>query len=910
MMIPFTSRISTRSAGRFSLALLLLAGLALLLGATGPALGQTPDESWSAPLNLSRSAAATEPLLAADAQGVVHALWREEAINSFVYTRGRDGSWQRPFAVELPFGTPRLSEGATGGRAALYTPQLLADANGRLHAFWRDSEGALLYSQVSAGQVASYESWTVPQALAEAVSAWAAAFDGAGRLHLAYARAEDAPGAPAGIYYQRAAGGDLAWSNARNLFDSAYFRGLPAGQAHVSIAATTGGGVWVGWDLRPLEQVFVIGSPNGGQSWNAPIQVDRRQAEDSLSAVGPSQMQVAASGAGVHLLWQAGHGGATCNLLHQWSADAGANWTTAAALSGSQGCPERAQWLAPAADDGSLLLATWGAGGLALTAWDGSRWSMTQGQTSALVSFTDEETFRTVTLGCRQLALARDGLLAAAGCDAGPNGEDVWLLQRPLGDLSAWFGPPPAWSAPAALAALNADVLTFTVAADGAGRVHALWTQAGAPALQYARWESARWSAPAALLRAPDGAAQQPALAAGGSSRLLATWRDSGSGLLYFSQADTARAGSAAEWSQPRALPLPRPGAGGSAVVDTRAGRLLAAYALPINEGRGIYVTASSDGGESWDAPTQAVDAAAQGWALVDNPRLALTGYDGVHLLFTRGDLASGASAQQLFYARSDDGGASWSAPELVQSGAGQAGPVVWSALAGIGERTAHRAWQTRENDRTTLWHQVSLDAGLSWSRAATVGGALAGGASGGAAALAVDENGRVLLLQASGTTLQSWAWDGERWQAGETLSLAATGAPTLLAAGLTADGPVTAVWAAPGSAAPGSAAPGSAENGPGLFFAQGSAATLTEPPAPLPTLTPTPPATPAPTMTPAPQPTPTLVFSREREGGALSQLGVPGVGSTPFQIALGVLPALLIVAVSFYAGVRLLRKR
>lgn len=875
---------------------LLLLILLLAPLAASRAGAQPGDDPWSAPVNLSRSGAATDPLAVVDAAGALHVLWREDAINRFVYTRGQNGEWTRPLPVETPFATKRYlteEELRSDPPTPLYTPLLVADRSGRIHAFWRDDENVFYYSQVPAAEFGNFAAWTPRQEMAEAATAWTAVVDNTDTLHLAYVRPLDTDAAPAGVYYQRTAVATPSWSGPRNLYGSAYFRALPPEEANLQLAATDDGGVWAGWDLPPLEQVYVIGSRDRGETWGDLTRVDRRREEDSFSAVGPSQLRLAAGANTLHVLWQAGHDGAACNLYHQWTAD-GATWSERRALE-DLGCPEMTQWLSL---DGQLLLLTAGAGGgVGLTVWDGARWSETQAQPGVLVSFTDPDTFRTVEVGCRQAAVA-GRRLSLVGCDAGETGEDVWLQERTLGDLSAWFAPPPRWSAAAPLAATGGAVSSLTALADAA-RVHAFWTQSDSAAVLYARYESDRWSSPAPVLTSPEGRATQPAVTLSAADRLLATWTDSRSGLLYFSQADAARAASAAEWSEPLPLPLPRPGAGASDVLDNRAGRFTVAYALPINEGRGIYVTHATDEGETWSEPLLAVDATAADWPLVDHPRLAVTLYDRLHLLFRRG--AFDSDAQALYYVRSKDGGQTWSDPEQVQTGTGQEGSVIWHAIVGIGERVVHRVWQTQESGRTTLWHQVSVDDGLTWSRAATVSGGLAAGAAGGPAALTVDANGRLHLLQTVGATLQNWTWDGERWVADdESVALDEETTTTALAAALSPDGPLTAVFAARPVA-------GAADT---LFYTRGAVEPLTEPPPPLPTLTPTPPPTPAPTATPLPQPTPTVAFPVDRDGGPASQLGLPGSVATPFQIALGVLPALLIVAISFAVGVRIVRKR
>ena len=94
----------------------------------------TGAEEWGDPLNMSQSGVASEPRVVVDANNVVHVIWREDALDSYFYSREDVGVWREPVAVELPFGTPRYAAGL--GDVFLYNPKILADDNGRIYAFW------------------------------------------------------------------------------------------------------------------------------------------------------------------------------------------------------------------------------------------------------------------------------------------------------------------------------------------------------------------------------------------------------------------------------------------------------------------------------------------------------------------------------------------------------------------------------------------------------------------------------------------------------------------------------------------------------------------------------------------------------------------------------------------------------
>jgi hypothetical protein len=202
-------------------------------------------------------------------------------------------------------------------------------------------------------------------------------------------------------------------------------------------------------------------------------------------------------------------------------------------------------------------------------------------------------------------------------------------------------------------------------------------------------------------------------------------------------------------------------------------GVVYVAYALPLNEGRGVFLTTTRDMGHTWSEPAVIFDAAAAGWAMVDQPRLALAADGSLHALFTRFSLPGGSGPLGLFYARSEDRGQTWSSPERVVER-----HVTWSRLVFHQMQGLHRLWQETSGGRTQVVHQYSPDYGLNWSRSITIGSA---STQGGAVDLALDSTGRLHLLQlvqdfSRRQSLQHWLWEGSRWASNESLLLSETG--------------------------------------------------------------------------------------------------------------------------------------
>jgi hypothetical protein len=154
---------------------------------------------------------------------------------------------------------------------------------------------------------------------------------------------------------------------------------------------------------------------------------------------------------------------------------------------------------------------------------------------------------------------------------------------------------------------------------------------------------------------------------------------------------------------------------------------------------------------------------------MVDWPHLAITENGQMHVVWTRYSLPSGEGPLALLYARSEDGGTTWSTPQTVVEK-----PVGWSQIAGIGQNTVHRVWQEGSGGSTTLWHEQSLDGGVNWQRTAPVS---VFGETAGLPSLTWDSIGQLQLLQVvkSGLNqyvLQHWRFDGTRWSAERSLNL------------------------------------------------------------------------------------------------------------------------------------------
>lgn len=858
-----------------------------------------PEPGAWTPVNLSRSGAATHTSTVVDRDGVVHVVWQEDGDDSFFYARGEEGEWSYPARLEFPFGTraytPDLSE---DDPTPLYQPQFVA-VEGGIFAFWIDDEGVAYASSVSNSEFATFSAWTVPAAIAGDVLELSVAVGEGGALHIGYVRNAATAESPAGIYYAGSDSSGADWSEPALLYGSRYFRTLPAEVAHVQVAADGAGGVFVAWDNRPIDQVFVVTSADGGQDWSEAQVVDYHRPDDSPEADGPSQIQVSANGESVHLVWTAGHTTPLCTVYHQWSADGGNSWEEQQpVLAETTNCPERPRlaW----GLDGVLFLLTRVNTEARFVAWQEGRWSEAQLQ-SALSSFIDPANNRRVEFQWQQVAFLDGDAVTVVGAEAADPG-DIWALVGSVGTVTDWFPPPSPWRTPVALGQYAAEADDIVMVADGQGAVHAFWTQPTSNELEpqiieYAGSSDMEWSRPAPVLSSSSGPTTDPSVASGPSGYLYAVW-SADPDQLYFSQALAAEASVAREWSEPFMLPIEHEAAASPVIAVDRQGILYVAYALTLNESRGIFLLISEDQGETWGEPTQVFDGVTAAWAMVDEPRLMVAADGTLHLQWVRYSLPPQPEPLALLYARSEDGGESWSEPQLAADGT-----IIWSQIASGQDGSIHQVWREQDGGRFDFWHSISLDGGLSWSRAETTG---LDSASAGAPDLAVGPGGRVHLLNLVDDTLfHSW-WEDEGWTDGEPFALealdeeAADEYEPIVAAAIATDGSVAVLTVRPTLGQDETIQYQLLATGRTVEVAEaGEAATPTSNLAPTQTPTATLTATPA----TSPTATPVTGLTQNTGAGDGSSPAIPGTGSTVGQIALSLVAVgLLIVVVAVFS--------
>lgn len=724
--------------------------------------------NWSPPVNISQTGGATDPTVIMDSAGRIHVVWWDK-FNGFMYAGGDGKQWSRARAVSFPFSPLKIEPNIPGHPKPTY----IADLNGRVHVFWIDNQ-TLYYSNVHGSVFGTRGAWYAGKVLAESVLAVDVAMDSVGNLHLGFVRTAGSFLFAPGIYYRRLPSGSFAWEDAILIDESPYLRIIAPEEANIHIAVgqvDKRDRIYLVWDVPPRNRVFAAQYDGAVGKWSEPIEVDGPSG--TSGPISARNIQVNAVGANVLRMWQIGQQGAGCAQYYEQSNDGGETWTQRRRfLAELQGCPQDTQFMVT--KDGLVLTLVTVNDRIYLMAWDGQKWSVPQLQ-SSLASFVDPDTLNLLDFRYGRALLGPDNQIYIVGYDLTGNG-DIWLSSRALGAVDRWFPTQASWSPPFQLAKSQAFFSSSALVPDGDSRFHAVWSEksslesGGAQGIYYSRWNGNNWSPPVAVINFALGTADNLSAAVDSKGKLLVVWNDQLSGKILFSSVDVAQAVNPEQWSEPKVLPSPSNNTAQSPhILVGSSGKVFVVYAVPINEGRGLYLTSSNDEGDTWTDARLIFDAAAAEWSMVDRPSLALGAADELFLLFTQYTIAGATVPVALNYMRSLDGGMNWSEPEVVDEGAAS-----WSQIIAENETMVHRIWQTSDGGSYTLWHEISYDGGQSWKERKPFE-SLSGKYE--PAYLSKDAAGRIHLFQlkqdtGGGSMLDQWLWGDRVWTKVDQLEL------------------------------------------------------------------------------------------------------------------------------------------
>ncbi len=338
------------------------------------------------------------------------------------------------------------------------------------------------------------------------------------------------------------------------------------------------------------------------------------------------------------------------------------------------------------------------------------------------------------------------------------------------------------WSSPENISNTPQSSAYPAITADDFGFVHVFWSEDidGKPlgpsdpsdsgnAIYYTRWDGTGWTAPIDVLYLPDDpVATYPSVTADKKGNLHLVW--TGLTNIYYSQAPGAQAESSRAWRQPVvvATTSARSNWESSIAVDNE-GNLHIVYASRGNDA-GIFSVTSTDNGATWSQPVKISDPFDMLEASLSTVKLTADEKGRLHVVWQT-NTADGIG-QAAYYARSADGGNTWSSP--FQLGYRQTGDfyVGFPYLAQIGPDELHVIYVAGANKGR--WERISRDGGLTWSEPQYIIPEMEG--INGYDIPIVDSAGHAyLIINMRPTATQAVGiyysyWDGERWAPAVTL--------------------------------------------------------------------------------------------------------------------------------------------
>jgi hypothetical protein len=317
------------------------------------------------------------------------------------------------------------------------------------------------------------------------------------------------------------------------------------------------------------------------------------------------------------------------------------------------------------------------------------------------------------------------------------------------------------WSQPAMVFDGAEAIGHPAIAADGADRIVLVWTvySGSDPQSQHLYGAALRggdsWSTPRAILDGPT--TDVPVLAADPFAELHLLW-----------DSTLARADYGRLFVDPAAGPAH---ISGRDVADSNDypflwagadGRLHLVYGERGTSG--VAYRSSADGGGSWSAPVQ-IAPPSMPTRLADYARLAGSDDGVLHVVWSEFD-RPGGSPVGVFYARSTDGGATWSpAVPLAGPGANQVN------VASSGNHAMHVVWNGTHGAEGR-YHRWSNDGGITWWPAQQI---VDRGTADGLPQVMVDSAGALHLITAYDGDIWHAAWDGGQWSEPECVSCSGT---------------------------------------------------------------------------------------------------------------------------------------
>ncbi|MCC7355145.1 MAG: hypothetical protein IT330_15480 [Anaerolineae bacterium] len=279
--------------------------------------------------------------------------------------------------------------------------------------------------------------------------------------------------------------------------------------------------------------------------------------------------------------------------------------------------------------------------------------------------------------------------------------------------------------------------------------------------LYYTRWDGVKWTEPIDVLVSPQGAIEWPDMVITPDGMLHLVWDTSGTdGVLFYARAPACCADDLHRWSEPVALQGPMLG-GASAILADPQGRIHVLY-CSLRSGSVMYMR-SDDGGRSWSEPVAISGLDLRNDEFTNWPRLAMDDRGRLHAVWT----VMPWPGRAVMYARSDDGGQSWRAPQVIDTASrsdyanNTYGPI-YIDVATRGEDEVYLIWDGAPTvERNHTW---SADGGKTWSSRTLLFPEITGSGRSGWNDMVVDSAGTLHAITLGGPFHATWEDPG--WSA------------------------------------------------------------------------------------------------------------------------------------------------
>jgi len=751
--------------------------------------GQSIDQDWQEPTNLSNSGSTQKPAIVIGASGTIHTLWQDEYAG-FVYRNFKE-EWSQSYNLDLVFYG--------------YDYKLVADGTGWVYAFWiNESNNGLYATGVREGDMTKRSNWISAMLLANGVVAFDVSVDTTNQIHLVFTRARETEDLPAGIYYQRSPVGISGWDRSINLYQSKYYRDLipPIGltgpdtvfsldRMHVDVETALIDGninVYAGWENQSLKRLFYTQSQTSGQTWSTVEEISAPSNE--LIYVTPIKLRTIANESKLLQIWELSEPGGNCNLFYRTSQNNGLEWTSSQSLENVFGkCPDKLSWYR--LTNGEFLFVHNQAQVVSFTAWNGANWSIPQAQ-ETLSRFYDPMTLNQINLSAFNYAVIEDKI-HLIGLDEAES-KDIWYTNKQIGDRTNWYLGSGGWSPIQSIHLENGPSDTLFGFRGRNNLFHFVYVAVkaddpGKSALQMITHDPN--NSPLAVViddKIPGTANQLAGTTNFAKERLALLWRGGEFGQIYFDWSFLNQADNPVGWSKSNLIQSLPTGLS-PALFTTSDGITYALISVPYNDERGLYISQSQNGGENWSDPELIItpQEISNLCPLIDQPNLAVDRDNVVHILLTCSTFTGGSGPLSLYYLNNSN--ETWSTPQLVSDTT-----PTWNQIIADQNNRIHRLWKVY-NGQSGLWHSYSSDSGQTWSSPANF--ALFELEAGPVAAI-LDNDNHIHVFQTvnqNGKTdqISYYFWNDDKWINRDNLLLnqASEGIAAALAAGIDRSGSI-----------------------------------------------------------------------------------------------------------------------